>query len=137
MQSLPEIAVAVMHNISVVFLVQNNMGYMSIRGGQRKIMGRHIGSEFNLKNGEPYSPDFAEVAKNFGLKSWKAETPEQVAEALKQALETDGPTLIEAMTSRDAAGPFTPGWWDFPVPDYIQDERQDEYNEGRALEQHL
>ncbi|MET3290579.1 UNVERIFIED_CONTAM: acetolactate synthase-1/2/3 large subunit [Brevibacillus sp. OAP136] len=137
MQSLPEIAVAVMHNIPVVFLVQNNMGYMSIRGGQRKIMGRHIGSEFNLKNGEPYTPHFAEVARHFGLKAWRAETPEQVADALKEALETDGPTLVEAMTSRDAAGPFVPGWWDFPVPAYIQDERQDEYQEGRELEQHL
>ncbi|TCP27829.1 acetolactate synthase-1/2/3 large subunit [Scopulibacillus darangshiensis] len=137
MQTLPEIAVAVMHNIPVVFLVQNNMGYMSIRGGQRKITGRHIGTEFNLKNGEPYSPNFSEVANNFGLKSWRAETPEEVGEALKLALETDGPSLVEAMTARDAGGPFVPGWWDFPVPAYIEDERQDEYAEGRALEQHL
>ncbi len=137
LQSLPEIAVAVMHNIPVVFLIQNNMGYMSIRGGQRKITGRHIGTEFNLQNGEPYTPNFAEVAKSFGLKSWRAETPEEVAAALQAALETDGPTLVEAMTARDAGGPFVPGWWDFPVPAYIEDERQEEYAEGRELEQHL
>ncbi|MED4582319.1 thiamine pyrophosphate-binding protein [Brevibacillus choshinensis] len=137
MQSLPEIAVAVMQKIPVVFLVQNNMGYMSIRGGQRKIMGRHIGSEFNLPSGEPYSPHFAEVARSFGLEAWRAETPEEVADALSRALAADGPTLVEAMTARDAAGPFVPGWWDFPVPAYIDDERQTEYAEGRALEQHL
>ncbi|MBD3861611.1 thiamine pyrophosphate-binding protein [Bacillus sp. 28A-2] len=137
MQSLPEIAVAVMHNIPVVFLVQNNMGYMSIRGGQRKITGRHIGTEFNTKDGAPYTPNFAKVAKHFGLKSWRAETPEEVSGALKEALNTNGPTLVEAMTARDAGGPFVPGWWDFPVPAYIEDERQEEYAEGRALEQHL
>ncbi|MFB4261233.1 thiamine pyrophosphate-binding protein [Shouchella clausii] len=137
MQSLPEMAVAVMHNISVVFLVQNNMGYMSIRGGQRKLTSRHIGTEFNLQNGEPYTPHFANVAKEFGLKSWRAETPDEVANALEEALNTDGPTLVEAMTARDAGGPFVPGWWDFPVPAYIEDDRQQEYAESRALEQHL
>jgi len=36
-----------MNNIPVVFVVQNNSGYMSIRGGQRKLMDRHVGTEFN------------------------------------------------------------------------------------------
>lgn len=137
LQTLPEIGVAAMHNIPVVFLIQNNMGYMSIRGGQRKITSRHIGTEFNYKNGEPYSPHFAEVAKNFGLKAWRAETPGQLAQALQEALDTDGPTVVEAMTSRDAAGPLVTGWWDFPVPAYIEDERQDEYSQYREQEQHL
>ncbi|MET3317563.1 UNVERIFIED_ORG: acetolactate synthase-1/2/3 large subunit [Peribacillus simplex] len=137
MQSLPEIAVAVMHNIPVVFLILNNMGYMSIRGGQRKLTNRHIGAEFSLKNGEPYTPNFSEVAKNFGLKSWRTEKPNEVAKALAEALEADGPTLIEAMTSRDAAGPFTPGWWDFPVADYMDKERRDDYAKHRSLQQHL
>jgi acetolactate synthase-1/2/3 large subunit len=44
---------------------------------------------------------------------------------------------VEVPTARDAAGPFVPGWWDFPVPAYIGDERQAEYAEGRKLEQHL
>ena len=74
MMSMQEIAVAVMHNLPVVFVVQNNSGYMSIRGGQRKIMGRHIASEFNMGNGKAYSPDFAAVAKNFGLDSWRVES---------------------------------------------------------------
>jgi acetolactate synthase-1/2/3 large subunit len=44
--------------------------------------------------------------------------------------------LVEVPTSRDAAGPWVPGWWDFPVPAYIDDERQDEYWAERAEEQH-
>ena len=55
---------------------------------------------------------------------------------LERALATKGPALVEVPTSRDAAGPWVPGWWDFPVPAYITDERQDEYWSERAEEQH-
>lgn len=137
LQSLQEMAVCVMHNIPVVFLVQNNSGYMSIRGGQRKIMGRHIGSEFNTPDGKPYSPNFTEIARSFGLEAWRVEQDSQLNPALKSALASKGPALVEVITSRDAAGPYTPGWWDFPVPSYVQGSAHDEYNEGRALEQHL
>ncbi|WP_225869710.1 thiamine pyrophosphate-binding protein [Glaciimonas sp. PCH181] len=137
LQSLQEMAVCVMHNIPVVFLVQNNSGYMSIRGGQRKIMGRHIGSEFNTPDGKPYSPNFTEIARNFGLEAWRVEQVSQLNPALKNALACNGPSLVEVITARDAGGPFTPGWWDFPVPAYVEGSAHDEYNEGRALEQHL
>jgi acetolactate synthase-1/2/3 large subunit len=137
MMALPEMATAVMNNIPVVFLVQNNRGYMSIRGGQRKITGRHVGSEFNIKKtGEPYSPRFDEVARNFGLEAWKVDEDAQLAPAIKSALAAEGPTVIEVTTARDAAGPFTPGWWDFPSPEYYREEQED-YAKGRALEQHL
>lgn len=137
MQSLQEMAVCVMHNIPVVFLVQNNSGYMSIRGGQRKIMGRHIGSEFNMPDGKPYSPNYTEVARSFGLEAWRVEHASQLNSALKNALACNGPALVEVITSRDAAGPYTPGWWDFPVPAYVEGDAHAEYKEGRDLEQHM
>jgi len=138
MMSLPELGTAVMNNIPVVFLVQNNQGYMSIRGGQRKFMGRHIASEFNRHkgNGEPYSADIAAVAKNFGLESWKVTSDDDLETSLKAALDCGGPALVEVMTSRDAAGPFATGWWDFPSPAYYEKE-QAAYAEKRVLEQHM
>ncbi|TPK62424.1 thiamine pyrophosphate-binding protein [Mesorhizobium sp. B2-4-15] len=138
MMSLPELGTAVMNNIPVVFLVQNNQGYMSIRGGQRKFMGRHIASEFNHHkgNGEPYSADIAAVAKNFGVESWKVTSDADLEKSLKAALDCGGPALVEVITSRDAAGPFATGWWDFPSPAYYEKE-QAAYAEKRALEQHL
>jgi acetolactate synthase-1/2/3 large subunit len=136
LMSIQEIAGCVTNNIPVVFLVQNNCGYMSIRGGQRKLMDRHVGSEFTTPDGEPYSPDFVEVAKAFGLEAWRADTGEGVAKALQEALDSGKPALVEAVTARDAAGPFVPGWWDFPSPAYITDHRQDEYAADRAEEQH-
>ncbi|ELB91316.1 acetolactate synthase large subunit, partial [Rhodococcus wratislaviensis IFP 2016] len=55
----------------------------------------------------------------------------------RKAFDSKAPALIEIPTDRDAAGPWVPGWWDFPVPAYIEDERQDEYWATRAKEQHL
>ncbi len=138
MMSLPELGTAVMNNIPAVFLVQNNRGYMSIRGGQRKFTGRHVASEFNMHkgNGEPYSADIAAVAKNFGVESWKVESNDQLEPALKAALDSKAPALVEVVTSRDAAGPFVTGWWDFPSPAYYEKE-QASYAEGRNLEQHF
>ncbi len=138
MMCAPEMGVAVMHNIPVVALVQNNSGYMSIRGGMRKFQGRHIGAEFNHheSNGEPYSADITDMAKSFGMHAVKVESSEDLRKALEEALALGRPALIEAITSRDAAGPFTPGWWDFPSPEYYEKE-QEVYAEMRAKEQHM
>ncbi|MDN6858955.1 thiamine pyrophosphate-binding protein [Pseudomonas sp. CAN2814] len=132
-----EIAICKTNGIPVVFIIQNNAGYMSIRGGQRKQTSRHIGTEFNTPDGEPYSPDYKAMGESFGLRSWRVERPEDLEPILRQALECNEPVLIEVPTDRDAAGPWVPGWWDFPIPEYITDERQDEYWELRNSEQHL
>jgi acetolactate synthase-1/2/3 large subunit len=137
LMSIQELAGCVTNDIAVVFLVQNNSGYMSIRGGQRKLMDRHIGSEFNRPDGTPYTPNFVEIAEAFGVQAWRADTGEQVGKALEEALASGKPALVEATTARDAGGPFVPGWWDFPSPGYITDERQDQYVAERADEQHL
>jgi acetolactate synthase-1/2/3 large subunit len=137
LQTLQEVAVCVTNGIAVTFLVQNNSGYMSIRGGQRKIMDRHVASEFTRPDGTPYSPDFVGFAKSFGLEAWRPESSDELESTLRRAVESDAPTLVEVPTARDAAGPWVPGWWDFPVPGYIDDERQTEYADGRAEEQHV
>jgi acetolactate synthase-1/2/3 large subunit len=140
LQTGQELGVCAQHGIPVVFVVQNNGGYMSIRGGQRKIMGRHLLSEFSefSRNGgdEAYTVDVTAVAKGFGVEAEKVESSEDLQPALERALASEGPALVEVPTSRDAAGPWVPGWWDFPVPAYITDERQDEYWAERSEEQH-
>lgn len=132
-----EIGLTVMHDLPVVFVVQNNAGFMSIRGGQRKQTSRHIGTEFNRPDGTPYTPDFKALGESFGLASWRVESDDQLEDILREAIDSGKPALVEIPTDRDASGPWVPGWWDFPIPTYIQDERQDEYRAMRAREQHL
>jgi acetolactate synthase I/II/III large subunit len=132
-----EIAVCITNNIPVVFVIQNNAGYMSIRGGQRKLMDRHVGTEFNKPDGTPYSPDYKAIGQAFGLKSYRVERPQDLENILQEAISANEPVLVEVPTDRDAAGPWVPGWWDFPIPAYITDERQEEYATTRRSEQHL
>ena len=132
-----ELGVVAQHYIPVCFVVANNQGYMSIRGGQRKITDRHVLSEFARRDGSPYGIEIADVARGFGIRSWRVDDPDGLESTLREAVECDEPTIVEVPTARDAAGPWVPGWWDFPVPAYITDERQQEYWSGRAEEQHL
>ncbi len=138
MMCAPELGVAAMHDIPVVTVVLNNAGYMSIRGGQRKFQGRHIGAEFNRDkgNGAPYTANIADMAKSFGIEAWRVDDPDQVKGTLQKALDANAPALVEIMISRDAAGPFADGWWDFPSPAYYEKEQAD-YAEMRAKEQHF
>jgi acetolactate synthase-1/2/3 large subunit len=135
LQTGQELGVCAQHQIPVVFVVQNNGGYMSIRGGQRKIMDRHLLSEFS-QNGRPYEVDLTAVARGFGVEAVKVEESDDLQPALERAFASEGPALVEVPTSRDAAGPWVPGWWDFPVPAYIEDGRQSEYWAHREEEQH-
>jgi acetolactate synthase-1/2/3 large subunit len=135
--SIQELAMLATENVPVVVLVQNNSGYMSIRGGQRKLFDRHVASEFTRKDGTPYSPDFVTVARGFGITADRVDDPAELESTLQRAVDSDGPVLVEVPTARDAAGPWVPGWWDFPIPGYIKDERQEAYWAERAEEQHL
>ena len=137
LMTIQELGVVAQHSIPVCFVVPNNQGYMSIRGGQRKITDRHVISEFSKRDGTAYGVDVAEVARGFGVRSWRVESPDALESTLREAISADEPTVVEVPTARDAAGPWVPGWWDFPVPAYVTDERQSEYWDGRAEEQHL
>jgi len=137
LQTMQEIAMCVTNDLAVTFVVQNNSGYMSIRGGQRKLTSRHVGTEFNNPDGSPYSPDFTQLARSFGLAAWRVDSPGDLEPTLAKAVSSEKAALVEVPTARDAAGPFVPGWWDFPVPAYITDDRQDEYWAARGEEQHL
>ncbi|RRQ25279.1 thiamine pyrophosphate-binding protein [Rhodococcus sp. Eu-32] len=131
-----EIGVAVQHDIPVVFVVQDNSGYISIRGGQKNASDRIIGTEFNRPDGTPYSPSFKDLGKSFGLESFRVDSPADLESTFQKAFDAKAPVLVEIPTDRDLASPFVPGWLDFPPLSTITDERQDEYRELRANQQH-
>jgi acetolactate synthase-1/2/3 large subunit len=137
LQTAQELGVCAQHDIAVCFIVQNNAGYMSIRGGQRKITDRHLISEFARRNGAEYRVDITALARAFGIESHRVESSDDLERTLERTLASDSPAVVEVPTSRDAAGPWVPGWWDFPVPGYITDDRQSDYWAERAEEQHL
>jgi acetolactate synthase-1/2/3 large subunit len=132
LQTMQEIAVAAMLDLPVLFVVLNNCGWISIRNGQDGLFGRNTMTEFRKKDGSWYTPDFAKVAKNFGLHGERVEDPAQVGPAAKRALATRGPALLEIMVARTGpeASYTIPGWWDLPVPAYREEQRA-AYEEAR------
>lgn len=102
LQSMQEMAVCVMHSIPVVFLVFNNSGYVSLSDVQTPVVEQHRAGEFNLPDGKPYSPDFAGIARNFGLEAWRVEHASQVNPTFIKALNSKGPSLVEVITARSS-----------------------------------
>jgi acetolactate synthase-1/2/3 large subunit len=136
MQTMQEMATAAMLGTPVLFVVLNNSGWISIKGGQLANFGRVAMTDFQRPDGTTYSPAYAEVARNFGLHGEKVEDPADIGPAVRRALATQGPALLEITVARDypLAGATKAGWWDAPVPTYLPDQRR-AYEAGRAEEQ--
>ena len=124
MQTMQEMAVAAMVDLPVLFVVLNNSGFISIKGGQMHNFGRTTVVDFQKKDGSLYTPNLCEAARAFGLYSERIHAPGEVQPAVKRALATKGPALIEVMVDREVARGVTPtGWWDMPVPEYLPERR--------------
>lgn len=128
LMSIQELALAVQEGISVVYLVLNNIGWTSIRDFQRGMFGedRDFGVEFRKRDGALITPDFAKVAEGFGATALKVSELDGLRPALREALATEGPVVIEAMLARDPANTegINAGHWDLPKPDYLLEGRR-------------
>jgi acetolactate synthase-1/2/3 large subunit len=136
MQTMQEMATAAMLGTPVLFVVLNNSGWISIKGGQLANFGRIAMTDFQRPDGTTYSPAYAEVARNFGLHGEKVDDPANIGPAVRRAIATHGPALLEITVARDypLAGATKAGWWDAPVPAYLPEQRR-AYEAGRAEEQ--
>jgi acetolactate synthase-1/2/3 large subunit len=124
MQTMQEMAVAAMYDLPVLFLVLNNSGFISIKGGQNNNFGRTTVVDFVKPDGAPYSPNFCEAARAFGLHAERLHTAAEVGPAVRRALATRGPALLEVIVDRELGRGVTgTGWWDMPVPEYRPEAR--------------
>jgi acetolactate synthase-1/2/3 large subunit len=136
LQTMQELAAAAMADVPVCMVVLDNSGWISIKGGQEAFMGRTAATDFLLPDGEVYRPDYAAIARSFGIHGAYVEHPDEVCDAVARALASGGPSLVHVRVDRDlaTAGPDKTGWWDAPVPEYHPDQRR-EYLAGLAEEQ--
>ena len=142
LMSAHELATCAMQGLPVIILVLNNAGFISIRDGQDAIFGRNVASEFpETMAGPPgYSPDFAALAKSFHVDTaLRVERLDDIEPAIKRAIASQGPALIEVPITRDPAlaGAEGAGWWDFPHTADALADIQEDYGFGRAAQQHL
>ncbi|MFC7157550.1 thiamine pyrophosphate-binding protein [Halomarina halobia] len=108
-----EVACAVEHDVDVTYLVLNNHGWKSIRNLQVSKYGwdRVLDTEFNEETDVDYM-QFAE-AFNVGYAE-RVVKPENLAEILGEAIEHEGPAMVEAIVepNNEDSGAIVTGEWD-------------------------
>jgi len=136
LQTIQELAAAEILEIPVVFVVLNNSGWMSIKGGQRSFFGRTAKTDFLRPDGSLYSPDYRAIGEAFGLHAEQVDHPDAVRPAVERALAHGGPALVAVNVGREAEHALDKtGWWDAPVPEFHPEQYASQLA-GRAEEQH-
>ncbi len=99
-----ELATAARYRLRVIALVHNDSTYGAIKNIQDKVHeARHKDVELN-------NPDFLGLAAAFGVPGRRASGPDELHSAIREALDRDGPSLIEVPDRwrflRDVANPL-------------------------------
>ena len=120
------IATAKEQGIPVIWIVMNNSAFGTIAGleglhytNEKESCPQHLGTEFKIRpadaegsfrqSWESYSPDWAAIARGYGIKAKKIASADEFAEVLKEALECNEPYLIDVPMENIAVP--TPGVW--------------------------
>jgi acetolactate synthase-1/2/3 large subunit len=99
MYNVQELSTMVRHRLPVVAIVFSDDAYGNVRRIQQESFGgRLIASD--LAN-----PDFVKMAESFGVDGFRARSPQELRDALRQALEGGRPSLIEVPVS-EMPNPF-------------------------------
>jgi acetolactate synthase-1/2/3 large subunit len=88
------LATAVEQGVAVIWVVMNNSAYGTIAGLQMAHYGSTIGCVFR-KDGEPYTPDFAAIARAYGAEGVKIASAAEFGEVLAHAVACNKPFVID------------------------------------------
>lgn len=94
---LTELATAVTNNVPVVVLLLNNTVLGMVRQWQTLFFNKHY-SNTDISNRQT---DFVKLAEAFGAKGFRAETEDELRNALEKAFASDGPVVVECMINKD------------------------------------
>lgn len=113
------LATAVEYDIPVVWVVWNNFAWAAIRDIQMGMFGGHeIGTGFYAGGQrQPYNPDFAALARSFGVEGITVKHSDQLGDALRHALALGKPCLLDVHVDDKVKPPGT-GTWQLPPTPY-------------------
>lgn len=87
--TMEEMGVAVHHGIPVQMVVFNDGAHSAVKAAQkRSYPGRFVAVDL-------VNPDYVKIAEAYGIEGVRAESPEQLTEALVRTQSKDEPTLID------------------------------------------
>lgn len=90
------LATAYEEDAAVIWIIMNNFAYGTIAGLQKAHYGTTTGCVFE-KNGKPYSPDYAAIAKAYGIDSVRIESADQFKPALEAAIKANVPYVLDVI----------------------------------------
>jgi acetolactate synthase-1/2/3 large subunit len=122
------VAAAVEYNLPAVWVISNN-GELGIeRKASEGLFDRtHPWMRFTRKDtGDPYNPDYVKLAEAYGAEAERVEEPGALSAALRRAIDSRRPYVLDVPTDTRAASYFTPGLgrsypnsWAETYPQYI------------------
>jgi 3D-(3,5/4)-trihydroxycyclohexane-1,2-dione acylhydrolase (decyclizing) len=122
-----ELVTAVQEGLQLTVVLVDNHGFASIGGLSRSVGAHGFGTQYRLRtqgslgldddgDGARALPvDLAANAASLGARVIRAESPDDVAKAVADARELDGPTVVYVEVDRYAGVPSYETWWDVPV----------------------
>ncbi|MGG4044437.1 MULTISPECIES: 3D-(3,5/4)-trihydroxycyclohexane-1,2-dione acylhydrolase (decyclizing) [Paenibacillus] len=119
-----EILTSIQEGAKVNVILLDNHGYQCIHSLQRENGSDGFGNEFRLRSPETgrltgdYVPvDYAAHARSMGIKAFSATSVDELKEALRQAGEEKGSTLIEIKVLPGTQSGGYESWWRVDVPE--------------------
>ena len=102
------LATAVEEDIPVVWVVMNNCAFGTIAGLQKAHYGTTTGTVF-AKDGQPYTPDYAAVARAYGAEGIRIQDTAEFKDALARAIASGKPCVIDVLMRNNPVP--TSGHW--------------------------
>lgn len=88
------LATAAIENIPAIFVIMNNRAFGTIAGLEKAHYDTTFGTLF-IKDGESYSPDYAAIARAYGVEGIKIQSAAEFKPALQKAVESNKPYVID------------------------------------------
>lgn len=88
------LATAASENIPVVFVIMNNVAFGTIAGLEKAHFDTTFGTVFE-REGQPYTPDYAAIAKAYGVEGVKISSAAEFKPALQTAIQANKPYVLD------------------------------------------
>jgi acetolactate synthase-1/2/3 large subunit len=104
MFTIQDLMTAVQEKVPITVIIFNDEGYGVERRHQDHLYGRRCGVDIK-------PPDFMKLAEAFGAVGLRVKNPREVGAALRQALDSGRPTILEVPTRFNHPGYGSFGQW--------------------------
>ena len=132
------LATAVEQGIACTWVVMNNQAFGTIAGLENANYHTKFGTTFHTPDGQPYSPNWAEVAKAYGVEAIRVNSADEFRPAMDKAVAANKagrPFLVEAIMENIVVP--TPGCWNindiYSPNDLVKDGKLVKKENGRYV----